>query len=277
MNFTKSASRKKFQFALLALTGRVLGNALVFADPTPKPLIHTHAHNDYEHPRPLFDALDHGFCSVEADVYLVNDALLVAHEAKQVRPERTLQSLYLDPLLERVRKNGGHVYPDGPEFFLLIDVKSDGEKVYEVLRPMLEKYAEMLTEFTATDVKTKAVTVVISGNCPRQSLMTELHRYAGIDGRIADLPGNVNARQMPWISDRWSEHFHWYGSGPMPDDQRQKLREIVEKVHAQGKKLRFWATLDKPEVWKELLDANVDFINADHLAELEQFLREREK
>ena len=34
------------------------------------PLPNAHAHNDYEHKRPLFDALDHGFCSVEADVFL---------------------------------------------------------------------------------------------------------------------------------------------------------------------------------------------------------------
>ena len=27
----------------------------------PVPLIHAHAHNDYEHKRPLLDALDHGF------------------------------------------------------------------------------------------------------------------------------------------------------------------------------------------------------------------------
>jgi hypothetical protein len=29
-------------------------------------LTRAHAHNDYHHPRPLLDALDHGFCSVEA-------------------------------------------------------------------------------------------------------------------------------------------------------------------------------------------------------------------
>lgn len=28
-----------------------------------------HAHNDYVHPRPLFGALDCGFCSVEADIF----------------------------------------------------------------------------------------------------------------------------------------------------------------------------------------------------------------
>src|SRR5262249_1980163 len=38
------------------------------AQPLPTPLIHAHAHNDYEHTRPLFDALDQGFCSVEADI-----------------------------------------------------------------------------------------------------------------------------------------------------------------------------------------------------------------
>src|ERR1043165_7084012 len=59
-------------------------------------LANAHAHNDYEHARPLLDALDHGFASVEADVWLVNGRLLVAHDEEAVRPDRTLQSLYLD-------------------------------------------------------------------------------------------------------------------------------------------------------------------------------------
>src|SRR5262245_24855387 len=83
------------------------------ADERVVPLRHTHAHNDYEHKRPLFDALDQGFCSVEADVFLTDGRLLVGHERKDLRPERTLESLYLDPLRERARANGGRVYPGG--------------------------------------------------------------------------------------------------------------------------------------------------------------------
>ncbi|HEX4350794.1 MAG TPA: hypothetical protein VH251_10415, partial [Verrucomicrobiae bacterium] len=79
-------------------------------------LTHAHAHNDYEHTRPLFDALDHGFCSVEADIFLVNGQLLVAHRLNQTSPKRTLQALYLDPLRERMGKNHGRVYAGGPEF-----------------------------------------------------------------------------------------------------------------------------------------------------------------
>jgi hypothetical protein len=32
-----------------------------------------------EHTRPLLDALDQGFCSVEADIWLSKEGLLVAH------------------------------------------------------------------------------------------------------------------------------------------------------------------------------------------------------
>jgi hypothetical protein len=47
-----------------------------------------HAHNDYLHDRPLLDALDAGFSSVEADIFLVDDQLLVAHTAREIDPER---------------------------------------------------------------------------------------------------------------------------------------------------------------------------------------------
>ena len=74
----------------------------------PVPLARAHAHNDYDHTRPLFDALDCGFASIEADIHLVDGMLLVAHDKEDIRPERTLQSLYLDPLRKRIKGNGGH-------------------------------------------------------------------------------------------------------------------------------------------------------------------------
>src|SRR5690242_16456677 len=90
-----------------------------------RPLIRAHAHNDYEHPRPLFDALDQGFCSIEADIWLVDGQLLVAHDRKKVNPERTLQALYLSPLQKLIQQNGGGLYPGGPTCTLLIDIKSE--------------------------------------------------------------------------------------------------------------------------------------------------------
>src|SRR6266550_344596 len=90
-----------------------------------KPLPHAHAHNDYLHRQPLRDALEHGFTSVEADIFLVEGQLLVGHDEKELRPDRTLSGLYLDPLRERANANGGWVFDKGRPFTLLIDVKSD--------------------------------------------------------------------------------------------------------------------------------------------------------
>src|SRR5688500_10395223 len=107
------------------------GAASRAAEPTP--LRRAHAHNDYEHARPLFDAIDRGFCSVEADVYLVDGQLLVAHDRKDVKSERTLTSLYLEPLRQRVRQNGGRVFHAGPGIVLLVDVKSEAGSTYAAL------------------------------------------------------------------------------------------------------------------------------------------------
>ena len=96
------------RFLITALS-LALVNAVAFAQTSSReeslhPLIHAHAHNDYEHTHPLFDALDHGFASVEADIHLVDGQLLVAHSRSEVNPERTLQALYLDPLRARAMK-----------------------------------------------------------------------------------------------------------------------------------------------------------------------------
>ena len=233
-----------------------------------------HAHNDYEHTRPLLDALAHGFCSVEADIHLVNGALLVGHDAKDLRPERTLQALYLDPLHARAKANNGQVYPGGNGFTLLIDLKTDGETTYAALKDVLMSYADMLTEFTTDSTTTRAVTVIISGSTPRDTIAAQSPRYAAIDGRIRDLEGNPSVHAVPLMSEAWQPLFKWYARDNMPDEVRTKLHEVVAKAHAQGRRVRFYAAPDTPAVWKELNDAGVDLINTDKLAELSAFLHE---
>ncbi|GMV93692.1 MAG: hypothetical protein AMXMBFR82_34700 [Candidatus Hydrogenedentota bacterium] len=236
------------------------------------PLPHAHAHNDYNHERPLLDALDHGFCSVEADIFLVDGELLVAHDREDVQPERTLQALYLDPLLARVKANGGRVYPDGPEFILLVDIKEDGAATYDVLRGVLSEYAEMLTSFTADSTTKGAVTVILSGDRPIDVVAAETERVVGIDGRVSDLAGEVNPHLMPLISDNWRSHFDWFGTGTMPDDARRKLQEITTKAHTAGCIVRFWGIPPREDLWDALLAGGVDLINTDNLAQLQAFL-----
>lgn len=240
------------------------------------PLVHAHAHNDYNHERPLLDALDHGFCSVEADIYLVDGQLLVAHNRDDVDPARTLQALYLDPLQKRVHENGGHVYPNGPRFILLVDIKENGEATYTVLRDVLRQFKEMLTSFTPTSTTEGAVTVILSGDRPTSVLAAEAHRYAAIDGRVSDLDAPINFNLVPLISDNWRSQFDWFGSGPMPSEVHDKLYGITKKAHEAGCLVRFWGIPPREDLWKALREAGVDLINTDNLAQLQQYLLKNE-
>ncbi len=238
----------------------------------PKPLLNAHSHNDYERPRPLLDALEHGFCSVEADIYLVEGQLLVAHDRRDVKLERTLQALYLDPLRQRVKQNSGRVYRGGPSVTLLIDIKSEAEATYRRLSDVLLAYTNMLTRFRADGTDTSAVTVIISGNRPRELMASQAVRYAAFDGRLADLEGGASPPFIPLVSESWASQFRWRGVGPLPDEEREKVRQLVKKAHEQGRRVRFWAAPDHAAGWKALGEAGVDLINTDKPAELEKFL-----
>ncbi len=237
------------------------------------PLAQAHAHNDYLHERPLLDALDHGFTSVEADIFLVDGKLLVGHTARELKPERTLEKLYLDPLRARVRAGGGSVYSGGGPFHLLIDLKSAAEPTYAVLAKVLAEYSDIISAVRDGKTESKAVNVVISGNRPTRTLTAEKLRYAGLDGRLSDLDSEQPVHLLPLVSDSWAAHFKWKGVGPLGDAERKKLTDAVDKAHARGRRIRFWATPESVEAWRELQNAGVDMINTDDLAGLEAYLR----
>jgi len=238
-----------------------------------KPLTNVHAHNDYEHPHPLFDAMDCGFCSFEADIHLVGGKLLVAHSRAAVKPDRTLESLYLDPMKKRIAENGGRLYRNGPPVWLLIDFKGDPKEIYPVLRQVLEQYGDMFTTWRDGKKTQGAVTAILTGNHPAESVLAaEKVRYAGLDGILEALDRNPPADLVPWMSSQWSLSFKWRGTGEFPDTERQKLRDLVKKAHSQGRLIRFWGGPDNLAAWNELLAAKVDLINTDDLKGVRAFL-----
>jgi hypothetical protein len=275
------------------LPGAVLGSAVLVAGasnvtlavemPLPSPLTQAHSHNDYEQKRPLLEALDYGFCSVEADVYLVEGQLWVAHDRKDLKPDRTLKSLYLEPLAERVRNRVGIFADPKARLMLLVDVKGQGPQVYERLKTELAPYASMLTRFRDSGVVTGAVTVVLSGDRAWDLARADRDRWCALDGRMSDLtnasPTGVTgsstppASLVPLVSESWRTLFRWDGDGEMSASDSARLKGLVSQAHAQGRKIRFWALPDRPEAWKLCRDAGVDLINTDKIPALAAFLR----
>jgi hypothetical protein len=235
------------------------------------PRQHTHAHNDYEHKRPLWDALANGFISVEADVHLVNNQLLVSHNTPNIK-SKTLETLYLKPL-DSLLKNNRIIYPDYKgAFYLMIDCKSEAEATYLAIRNLLKKYPALLCSPESCRVK-----IFLSGERAIETIKQEGYKGIALDGRPSDLGKGFSEEMMPIISDNFHNWSSWNGTrAPKPDDL-SRIQSLANRVHAEGKKLRLWAIPDNELTWTELLKAGVDFINTDKLEELNKFLSSNKK
>ncbi|MFT6213651.1 MAG: hypothetical protein ACJAS3_000035 [Roseivirga sp.] len=261
-----------FTFSVLISLGLVSGCAQSI------PLKNAHAHNDYEHKRPLLDALKNGFTSVEADVYLIENELFVYHDRpEKPSQDRTLEKLYLKPLLERVQANGGRVYPNYNDFFyLMIDFKTEGESTYNALKPLLQKYESILSVVDKGSRQIdKPVLVFISGNRPITTMLSEGINLATLDGRPSDLGKGISSKKMPVISQNFDQFSRWNGVGEMPDKDKLGITDLINTAHAEGKKVRLWAIPDMSNAWKALMDLGLDFINTDKLVEFNQFMKKR--
>ncbi len=230
-----------------------------------QPLIHAHAHNDYAHAHPLSDALNFGFTSIEADIFLIDNELYVSHERPSSLKGISLKELYLTPLQKLIKKNGNGVYKNFEGvFYLMIDLKSDALPTYELLKKEILEYPQFINN--------QHFRIFLTSYQDLHFIQKDSSGIIGIDGRPDDLGKGYSKELMPVISQTFKKISKWNGIDSIPEEDLQKIKMIACKTHQEGKKLRFWAIPDIANVWKTLLDAGVDIINTDKLEELNQFL-----
>lgn len=229
-------------------------------------LTRAHSHNDYMQARPLDEALDNGFNSVEVDVFPVDGKLMVAHNEKDIKPDRTIESMYLDKLSARAKANRGAIYKNSKTtFWVLVDVKKKGEEAYKTFKTILDRYPELKPS--------SKLRFVISGDRAIASIAADKGKWAGIDGRIEDLGKGYSVQQMPWISGDWSTLFPEFKgdflafaisfTGPS---------KMVKAIHAEHRLVRFWGAEDDENTWLYHWQTGVDLINTDRIAELRTWM-----
>jgi hypothetical protein len=241
--------------------------------------IYGHAHNDYEHERPLLDALDNKFYCVEADFWLVDGQLMVSHnKGDSIEDYKgTLQELYLDPLQKRVDEMGS-VHDDGLPFYLWLDIKDGRDEMHPVLHEALKEYS-MLSTFSNGKAEQKPVTIILTGDHESKSSYVDKYDVIKVcrDSNYykADDPNTGN--KWLWYALNWNNYIKWNGTAPIPDEEYKKLVGIVNDAHAKGRKVRFYSTPDMPSYWDLALRVGIDHINTDKLAELNAFLESKKK
>jgi len=239
----------------------------------------------------LLTALSFGVASVEADVWLVNGTLFVGHEEQALTPNRTLDSLYIQPLLKvlaaqnpRDKFTVNITTPNGPfdtsggiPLQLLVDVKTNGTEALPFILQAFEplRSAGYLTTFANGTLKASAVTVVGTGNSPLDGVKALSPRDYFFDAPLTQLTDpSLNTTWDPTLSPLASTDYEvavgWSGINNISEAQLGNITKFVNDAHTRGIRARFWDTPGWPinardNVWRVLTENGADWLNADDL------------
>ncbi|KAF2423770.1 hypothetical protein EJ08DRAFT_595457 [Tothia fuscella] len=249
--------------------------------------VQCHSHNDYWRKVPLFDALAAGCVSVEADIWNEqgSDELLVGHSKRALKAERTLRSLYLDPIMHilKATNNGTSanetvgVFETAPNttLVLLLDFKTDGANTWPLVQTHLEplREKEWLTRWDATTKSRRLglVTVVATGKAPFDLVTSSTTKDIFFDAPLDNLDK----------TDQYTAENSYFASVSMGkaignvrhDLSVTQLVQVEKQISlAEQKALvsRYWDTPSWPmstrnRVWQTLVDHGVGILNVDSL------------
>jgi hypothetical protein len=220
----------------------------------------------------------------------------VGHETSALTAERTFNSLYLDPIVDTIKRqnpttafasskdthNGVFDASSGQTLYLWIDMKTSGSEtlaaVLEALQPLAE--AGYLTTTNGTGITRRQVTAIGTGNTPQSYFLptdpasSEEPRFIFFDAQLATLNNSANAGITPLISPIASAEFSAQvgevRQEGLNDTQVAILREQIQYAEGRGIGARYWDTPGWPigtrnAVWRTLIDEGATLINVDEL------------
>lgn len=213
--------------------------------------------------------------------------MYVGHEQGALTTARTFESLYINPILEVLKRqnpsnssfskapthNGVFDTSSGQTLYLFVDLKTDGSTTWPVVVKALEplRSAGYLSSTNGTTFTSGAVTVIGTGNTPRDQVQPITSRDYFWDAPIPTLNStfsNITALDSPIASADFAAVFGPVLGTSLNSTQLELLRAQVSYAHGKGIKLRYW---DQPGwpistrngIWRQLTEEGVDLINAD--------------
>ncbi|KAM0552472.1 hypothetical protein ACHAPJ_008033 [Fusarium lateritium] len=258
-----------------------------------------HSHNDYERRIPLFEALGSGCISVEADVHLHDSNLLVGHSSKGLSDDKTLQSLYLEPLQRMLEAQNSPneplrgLFDQAPDqtLVLLVDLKTSGSETFAELDAQLQPLRDLdyLTYWNGTARVSRPLTIVASGNAPFESVreMNSTHRDIFWDAkleRLISIEDNFETEPPTFKYNPSNSYFastkfqnailfksQDYPESFLKTPQGQDMASTqIEQAKSRGLLTRYWNTPSEPPnlrdiAWRVLVDHKVGVLNMDDL------------
>jgi hypothetical protein len=174
---------------------------------------------------------------------------------------RTFDSLYIQPILSVLKKqnpsspfvtapthNGVFDTSAGQTLYLWVDVKTNGTTTWPYVVKALEPLRQggWLTKYNGTGITNGTVTVIGTGNTPRDQVESQNNRDYFFDGPLSTLNSSANSNitqfLSPIASTSFLQSFGWPKDGKLNETALAKLRGQIASASSRGIGTRYWVS-----------------------------------
>jgi len=229
-----------------------------------------HSHNDYTRTMPFYEAYSQHIFSIECDMFYRNGKFLVGHDEKDLKDDVTFDRLYLEPLINVYRLNGGKPYADSDaKIQLMVEIKSNNTDAY--MKAFVAKIKKHPEVFDPT-VNPNACSIVVTGQYePSADKFAQYPEYITFDGDINTDYTPEQLKRVAMFSVNFEAYSIWNGKGTLIKKENDAVQALIDKAHKMGKPIRFWGAPESLTAWNTFLTMGVDYINTDHPAQCAEF------
>ena len=247
--------KTNFRHLLLALALTCCGVAAA------QPPVLIHSHNDYAQRVPFYQAYAQQVSSIEADVFLHDGQLLVGHDVEDLRADMTFEALYVEPIVTLFARNGGRAFRDSDQTLqLMVELKSETDPTLRAVAALLGRWPEVFDP----EVNPAAVLVAVTGRVPAPEAFDRYPRFLGFDGAWDADYTPEQLERIALISTNFRDFSQWNGKGTIIPAEKERLEQVIDRAHEQGKPVRFWNAPEGTTVYYTFYDMGIDYINTDN-------------
>ena len=246
--------KTNLRYLLLALALTCCGAAAA------QPPVLIHSHNDYAQRVPFYQAYAQQVSSIEADVFLHDGQLLVGHDVEDLRADMTFEALYVEPIVTLFARNGGRAFRDSDQTLqLMVELKSETDSTLRAVAALLGRWPEVFDP----EVNPAAVRVAVTGRVPAPEAFDRYPRFLGFDGAWDADYTPEQLERIALISTNFRDFSQWNGKGTIIPAEKERLEQVIDRAHEQGKPVRFWNAPEGTTVYYTFYDMGIDYINTD--------------
>lgn len=226
-----------------------------------QPPVLIHSHNDYAQRVPFYQAYAQQVSSIEADVFLHDGQLLVGHDVEDLRADMTFEALYVEPIVTLFARNGGRAFRDSDQTLqLMVELKSETDPTLRAVAALLGRWPEVFDP----EVNPAAVRVAVTGRVPAPEAFDRYPRFLGFDGVWDADYTPEQLERIALISTNFRDFSQWNGKGTIIPAEKERLEQVIDRAHEQGKPVRFWNAPEGTTVYYTFYDMGIDYINTDN-------------